>query len=67
MPYAGELKTINNRSSLGHNIINFEHNEYSPGIVVGLLEKKVTNMKKGIGEYRDLQRVTAINPNPAFV
>ena len=24
-------------------------------------------MKKGIGEYGDLQRITAINPNPDFL
>lgn len=27
----------------------------------------MTNVKKGIGEYRDLQRVTSINPNPDFL
>jgi len=34
---------------------------------VGLLDKNVTNMKKGVGEYRDLMRVTSINPNPDFL
>lgn len=35
--------------------------------MLGLLDKNVTNMKKGIGEYSDLQRVTAINQNPEFL
>jgi hypothetical protein len=35
--------------------------------VVGLLDKNVTNMKKGIGEYKDKMRVTAENPNPDFL
>jgi hypothetical protein len=28
-----------------------------------LLDKQVTNKKKGIGEFGDLQRPTAMNPN----
>jgi hypothetical protein len=60
-------KTVNNRSSVGHNIISHEPNEHTPALVVGLLDKNVSNMKKGVGEYRDLQRVTSINPNPEFL
>jgi hypothetical protein len=66
-PYQGEQKTINNRSSVSHNIISCEPNKHSPGLVIGLMDKKVTNVKKGIGEYGDLQRSTAINPNPDFI
>ena len=66
-PYQGELKTINNRGSVSHNIISNEPNKFSPGLAIGLLDKKVTNMKKGIGEYGDLQRLTALNPNPAYL
>jgi hypothetical protein len=40
---------------------------HTPALVVGLLDKNVTNMKKGIGEFRDLQRVTSINKNPEFL
>ena len=54
-PYEGEqLKTVNNRSSVTHNIISHEKNPHSPGLVLGLLDKKVSNMKKGVGEYTDL-------------
>jgi hypothetical protein len=53
--YAGPgAKTINNRSSVPHNIISHQQNEYTPALVVGLLDKNVTNMRKGMGEYRDL-------------
>lgn len=38
-------------------------NAHSPVLVLGLLDKKVTNMKKGIGEYGDLMRPTALNIN----
>lgn len=54
---------MNNRSSVSHNILSHEPNSHSPALVLGLLDKKVTNMKKGIGEYTDLNRLTAINSN----
>ena len=62
-----EGKSINNRSSVAHNIISHEHNPHSPGLVLGLLDKRVTNLKKGMGEFGDLQRPTAINPNHEFL
>ena len=69
IPYYGgpNAKKINNRSSVSHNIISNQPNELTSALVVGLLDKNVTNMKKGMGEYRDLQRVTAINKNPEFL
>lgn len=54
IPPAHEGKTINNRSSVQHNIISHESNKHSSVLVLGLLDKKVTNVKKGIGEYKDL-------------
>jgi hypothetical protein len=33
---------------------------------LGLLDKRVCNMKKGIGEYGDLMRLTSINQNKQF-
>jgi hypothetical protein len=63
VPYSGEIKTINNRSSVPHNIISHTPNQHSPKLVIGLLDKQVCNMKKGIGEFGDLQRPTAINKN----
>jgi len=63
VPQANVGKTINNRSSVSHNILSHEPNPHSPVLVLGLLDKKVTNMKKGIGEYGDLMRPSAINVN----
>ena len=62
-PFKCMEKTINNRSSVGHNIISHDDNKYTPGIVLSLLDKQVINRKKGIGEYTDLHRLTAVNTN----
>jgi len=55
-------KCINNRSSVQFDIINHKGG-LAPALVMGLLDNKVTNKKKGIGEFGDLQRPTAININ----
>jgi hypothetical protein len=49
VPPVHEGKTINNRSSVPHNIISHEPNAHSSVLVLGLLDKRVANMKKGIG------------------
>lgn len=67
VPPVHDGKTINNRSSVSHNIISHEPNQHSSALVLGLLDKKVTNMKKGIGQYTDLNRITAINSNKDHV
>ena len=36
---------------------------HSPGLVPGLLDKQVTNKKKGLGEFYDVQKPTSMNPN----
>jgi len=41
-------KTLNNRSSVYHNIISGEPNIYSPDMKPGLLDKQVCNIKLGI-------------------
>ena len=41
-------KTLNNRSSVHHNIITGEPNVHSQSIVPGLLDKQVCNRKLGI-------------------
>ena len=40
--------SMNNRSSVPHNIITHVDNRTSPVIEMGLLDHKVTNRKKGI-------------------
>lgn len=66
-PFTQEGKSINNRSSVKHDIISHTDNKYAPVITLGLMDKRVTNMKKGLGEYGDLRRVTSINTNKEFV
>lgn len=51
---------------MSHNIISHDNNLNSSALTLGLLDKRVTNMKKGIGEYTDLNRITAANPNHEF-
>ena len=48
------LGNINNRNSVGYNILNHKGNPHSPNLVVGLLDNKMTNKKKGIAEFSDL-------------
>lgn len=67
VPKVNTSKTINNRSSVSHNIISHDPNPHSPVLVLGLLDQKVTNKKKGIGEYGDLMKPSAINHNPDHV
>ena len=50
-----------------HNIISHEENPYSPVIEIGLLDRKVNNRKKGIGEMGDLTRVTALRKNKDYL
>jgi hypothetical protein len=39
VPYKGGDKSINNRSSVGHNIISHEANLHAPALVLGLFDK----------------------------
>ena len=57
-------KTLNNRSSVKHNIISGQENIYSAEMKPGLLDKQVCNRKLGITQIRDLSGPNAINRNP---
>ncbi len=59
----GGCKTINNRSSVGYDIITNDENKYSKAEIVRTLDKKVMNRKKGIAEFYDITRVTAEKTN----
>ena len=48
-PFHVQNKSMNNRSSVNHNIVTHQDNSFSGAITVGVLDKKVTNKKKGIG------------------
>jgi hypothetical protein len=52
----GNLKTMNNRSSVRYDIISHNDNNTSGKIVVGALDSLVTRRKKGVGEFADLIR-----------
>jgi len=60
-------KTLNNRSSVIHNIITGGANYYSYDLKPGLLDKQICNRKKGITQIRDLQEPNSINRNPDWV
>ena len=60
-------KSLNNKSSVTHNIITGEANVYSGVTKPGLLDKQVCNRKLGITQLRDLSGPNAINRNPDYV
>uniref|UniRef100_A0A7S3CMU2 Uncharacterized protein n=1 Tax=Strombidium rassoulzadegani TaxID=1082188 RepID=A0A7S3CMU2_9SPIT len=60
-------KSLNNRSSVHHNIISGEKNVYSHEMKPGLLDKQVCNRKLGITQIRDLACPNSINRNPDYV
>lgn len=59
-------KTLNNRSSVHHNIITGQNNAYSQVIVPGLTDKQVCNRKLGITQLRDLAGPNKPNHNPDY-
>jgi len=59
-------RTVNNRSSVLYNIISNEENTYSGAQIVRILDKKITNRKKGVAEFYDLTHVSAIKSNAEY-
>jgi hypothetical protein len=57
----GNFKTMNNRSSVGYNILSNDNNPISGGLVLKILDNKLTNKKKGVAEFSDLSH--PFNPN----
>jgi hypothetical protein len=47
---------VNNRSSVGYNIVSHEKHSVSGTLVINLLDKNVTNRKKGVAEISELGR-----------
>ena len=63
VPKPVETQSITNRSGGVHNIITNENlSKLHSGKSLVLLEKQDTNRKKGVTEFRDLMRGTALNP-----
>ena len=67
VPRAYDNKSMNNRSSVGHNIISHKENKNSAALIIGVLDKKVCNRKKGIAEIADAMRQTALKSNKDYV
>ena len=59
-------KSVNNKSSVNYNIISCEGNCGTGGNTANILEKKLINKKKAIGEYDDLTRTFSINYSDKF-
>ena len=59
-------KTLNNRSSVNHNIITHVDNKHSNALVPGLLDKQVCNRKLGITQIRDLSGPNAMHFHPDY-
>lgn len=59
-------KTLNNRSSVHHNIITGTDNKFSQSKQPGLLDKSVCNRKLGITQLRDLGGPNSMNWNPDY-
>ena len=64
---ASNVKTMPNRSSVPHNIINNQENASSAVIYVKALDKNVLNRKKGVTEFADESRITALHTNHDYV
>ena len=60
-------KTLNNRSSVKHNIITGGENKFSHEMKPKILDKSIYNIKKGVTEIRNLSGPNAINRNPGHV
>lgn len=61
-----QSKTLNNRSSVTHNIITGEDNKYSFNTKPGLLDMQVCNRKLGITEIRDLAGPNKVHAHPDY-
>ncbi|CAI2378771.1 unnamed protein product [Moneuplotes crassus] len=67
VPRVHENKTMNNRSSVNHNIVTHKENTESGALIIGVLDKKVCNRKKGVVEVVDANRVTALKSNKDYM
>lgn len=62
----GNFKTMNNRSSVTYNILSNDNNPVSGAVVLKILDKKLTNKKKGVAEFSDLTQPYNSNINHKF-
>jgi hypothetical protein len=62
----GNFKTMNNRSSVNYNILSNDDKTNSGAVVLKILDKKITNKKKGVAEIVDLGRPFHSNFNKKY-
>jgi hypothetical protein len=62
-PHPVTVNSINNRSGGTHDIISHLPMKYQAGGSLGILDKQLTNKRKGVTEFGDLQRPSSLNPN----
>lgn len=59
-------KSVGNKSSVNYNIISFNKGEGNLSNTAGVLERKLINKKKAIGEYSDLTKTYRTNFNKDY-
>ena len=59
-------KSVSNKSSVNYNIISVKGKDGTSDNTASVLEVKLNNRKKGVGEYADLTKTFAINPERKF-
>ena len=59
-------KSVNNHSSVNYDIITFQGGEGACDNTANILEKKLINKKKAVGEYKDLTKTFSINLNRKY-
>lgn len=62
-PINNEVNSLNNNSSVVYNIINHENNLYTGFKNQKIFDKKITNKKKAITEFSDLNKLQNTNFN----
>ena len=59
-------KSVNNHSSVNYDIITFKGGEGSCDNTANILEKKLINKKKAVGEFNDLTKAFSVNLNKKY-
>jgi hypothetical protein len=67
IPLENKIKSLSNLSSVQYNILSHQQNKTSAAIELKLLDKKLANRKKSIGEIYDLTMNFHPKNNPDFI
>ena len=63
VPKEVTISTLNNRNSVTHNIISHMPNQYTPAPDYTQLQATKVHRQKGLAEYTDEKRLTALHKN----